>query len=209
MARATKKKTKVEDIEDTELDELEGLEDLDELEDLDDLDADVEEDEDEDEDLEDDEDEDEDEDDDDDDDEEDEEPAPAPKRRGRPAGKTSASTKSKAPAKKTKKAVEKDFVSSSDVAEHLGVDTRTLRMVLRKHNIEKDPDSSRYQWSSLNHPTVKKIAKLIKSGEATNIRKEQLDKLKTVQAEKRAAKKAAPATKAKGKSKKRKAAEDE
>jgi hypothetical protein len=164
MAKAAKSKNKKSDeIEDTELDELAALEDLDDLE-TDDED----------------EDEDEVEDEDDDDEEEDEDDAPKKGKKGA-KGKT----------KKTKKVVEKDYVGSAEVAEHFGVDARTLRMVFRKHEIPKDADSGQYRWKSFNDPTVKKIGKLLKAGAADEIKKESLDKLKTQQAAKKDAKKAA------------------
>lgn len=163
MAKATKTKKTEEstEIEDTELDELAALEDLDDLE------------------TDDDEDEDEDTDDEDEDEDEDEDDAPKKSKGKKGKGKT----KTKAKAK-----VEKDYVGSAEVAEHFGVDARTLRMVFRKHNITKDPDSNQYRWDSLTDPTVKKIGKLIKAGAADDIKKESLDKLKTQQEAKKAAK---------------------
>lgn len=184
MAKAAKKtKPETEEIDDDELDELAALEGLDDLD----------EDEDEDED-----DTDTDEDDEDDDDDEDE----APKKKGK-------SSKSKST--KPKKVVEKDYVGSAEVAEHFGVDTRTLRMVFRKHEIQKDPDSNQYRWKSLNDPVVKKIGKLLKAGAADDIKKESLEKLKTQQAEKKAAAKAAKESGKgkKGKKNKKKVIEDD
>lgn len=152
----TKKRTKA--VEADELEELEGLEDLDEeLEELDEVVDEADEDDDE---LEDDN---EDDDEDEDDDEEDEEPAPK---------KSKKSSKSTA-----KKKAAKSGVNTAEVAEHFGVDGRTLRMVLRKHGIEKD-ENKRYEWSSLKHPEVIKIGKLLAKGEATAAKKEKLDALK-------------------------------
>jgi hypothetical protein len=167
MATKTRKKGKQVDEELQELEELEELEELDEDED----EEDEEDDEDEDEDDEDDEPEDED---DEDEDDEDEEPAPK-----RSRSKTKASAKSKKSRKPAQsRAAANGKVGSQEVAEHCGIDGRTLRILLRKHEIEKDPDSGRYEWSSLNHPVVKKIVKLVKSGGAQAAKKEGLDRLK-------------------------------
>lgn len=168
----TKKNPKSAEIEDDELDELAALEDLDDLEDEDDTD-------DEDEDVE----EDEDEDDDDlDEDDEDEDEAPPPKKKGGTA-KQKANLK-KAQAAKKKKAAEREGVGSAEVAEHFGVDARTLRMVFRKHGIEKDEDSNQYRWPSFDHPEVKKIGKLLKGGAAKEVKAEGLAKLKAGKADK-------------------------
>lgn len=144
-------------------------EDVEEIESLEDLEDDDVEDEDEPEAVEDDEDEDEDE--------------PAPK---------SKKGKAKAAAAKTTRAKSNGRVGSAEIAEAAGVDARTLRMVLRKHSVEKDEESGRYEWDSLKDPEVKKILKWIKAGEADDIKKESLDRLK--------AKKAADKAKAEKKS---------
>lgn len=177
-AKKTDKNKKSDEIEDSELDELAALEDLD------DLDADADEDEDEDTDTDEDEDEDE-----------------APKKsKGKGGKKGAAKTK-------TKKVVEKDYVGSAEVADHFNVDARTLRMVFRKHGIEKDPDSNQYRWPNFKDKTVVKIGKLLKEGAAEDIKKESLEKLKTTQAEKKAAKKGGKKDKAGKKSKKGKSDE--
>lgn len=176
VAKSTKaaKNKKSAEVTDDEIDELEGLEDLDEeLED-----EEVEEDEDEDEDEEEDEDEDEEEDDEDEDDEE-EEPAAKKKGKGKPKAKKSNAAKN-------------GFVGTAELADDLDIDSRTLRMVLRKLREQDDafaPDSEsgRYQWKSLNDPQVKKIRKAIAKGVHKDIKKESLDRLK----EKKAAEKAA------------------
>lgn len=178
VAKSTKK---APEITDEELEELEALEELD---------ADDEDVEDDEEEVkpksrrkkapvveEDDEDEDEDEDD-------DEEPAP---KKGK--GKKSTPSRSRTTDGK---------VGTAELAEYCGVESRVLRMVLRKHKIEKDPETGRYEWASLKDPEVKKIKKLIDAGEAKNITKEALDKLKDSQA----AKKEQKAAGKKGKGKK-------
>lgn len=155
----TKKRTKA--VETDELEELEGLEDLDEeLEEIDDEDEEDEDDIDESSD-----------DDEEEDDEEDEHDEPTPK-------KTKKTTAAKAKTTKTKKKSTKAGIGTSDVAEHFGTEGRILRMVLRKYNIPKNEESKRYEWSSLNHPDVKKIGKLLAKGAAKEVKKEGLDKLK-------------------------------
>ncbi len=200
VAKSTKKgKGKQAEVTDDELDELETVDDLEE--ELDDLEDDDEEDEDEDDDDEDeeddededDDDEDEDEDDEDDDEDEDDEEEEAPKSK----------KKSK---QRQSRAAANGRVGTAEVAEHCGVDARTLRMVLRKHKIEKDEESGRYEWKSLNHPTVKKVKKLIDKGEADNIKQESLQKLK----DKKAAEKDAKAkTDKKGKKKGKKSKDED
>lgn len=166
--KSRKDEAEDEELEDEDLDDLEGLED--ELDDLED--EDVEEDEDDDED----EDEDEDLDEEDDEDEEDEEDEePAPKKR---SAKSKTSKKSPAKSKPSRSRTTDGKVGTQEVADHCGVDARKLRMVLRKHNIEKDSETGRYEWSSLNHPVVKKIKKLIDSGAASEVQKEKLAGLK-------------------------------
>jgi hypothetical protein len=188
-AKGSSRRKKQEEVvvTDDEIDELESVDELEDDEDLDD-DEDVdeededEEEEDEDEDEPDDE-EDEDEDDEDEDDEEDEAP---PKRAKKP--------------RQTRAAAE-GMIGSNEIAERAGVDARTLRMVLRKHSVAKDPETRRYQWKSWNDKTVKNILKWLKAGEADEIKKESLDKLKETQAAKKAAK--AKAAKKTGSSKKK------
>lgn len=193
---AKKKKAEAE-LSEEDLEELEELEDLDDLdEEEDEVDEDEDEDVDEDEDDEDSDDEDEDEDDsdedddesedededdeddeDEDDDEEDEDEEPEPPKK---KSKKSKSKKSKSKKKSGKsRAAESGKVGTQEVAAHCGIDGRVLRQVLRKHNIPKDPDTKRYEWSSLKHPEVKKIVKLIKErGEHKKVTKESLDNLK-------------------------------
>jgi len=173
VAKSRKTASKTEDVVDQDLDELDELEDLEDLEEeLEEEEEDEEEPEDEeeeeDDDLEDEEDDDfEDEDEDEDEEEEEEE---APRRRSRkPAAKKSKVSRSKSTDGK---------VGTQEVADHFGTDARTLRMVLRKNNIPKNADTARYEWSSLKHPQVIKIGKLIKSGAAERVKKESLDNLK-------------------------------
>jgi hypothetical protein len=174
MAKATKKKSQVDEITDDELEELEGLEELeDEDEDEDETEA-VEPDDDEE----------------DDEDDEDEEPAPKKK-----------SKKGKAKTKRPSRASQDGLVGTQEVAAHCGIDGRTLRMVLRKHKIQKDEDTGRYQWDSLKDPEVKKIKKLVDAGEAKAVKQEGLDKLK---ARNEAKKDAKAKTKKSGKGKKKK-----
>jgi hypothetical protein len=198
VARATKskpknkraaKKTAV--VTDDEIDELESVDELEEDEDLEDDDLeeeDEEDEEDEDEENEEDEDEPDDEEEEDDEDEdEDEEEAP-PKRSKKP---------------RQSRAAAEGKVGSNEIAQKAGIDSRTLRMVLRKHNVKKDPETRRYQWDSWNNKTVKQILKWLKDGEADEIKTESLKKLKETQEAKRAASKKDGGTK-KGKTKKRK-----
>lgn len=189
VARATKKPApkkkgrKNVEVTDDEIDELESVDELEEDEDLedDDLDEDDEdtdedeEDDDEDEDEPDDEDEDVEEDDDEDDDEEDEEEPPK---------------RSKKPRKS--RAAAEGKIGTNEIAEKAGVDSRTLRMVLRKHKVKKDVETKRYQWDSWKNPTVKKILQWLKDGEAEEIKQESLSKLKETQEAKRAAAKKKP-----------------
>jgi hypothetical protein len=192
-ARSTKKKTnpKANDIEDTELEELEALEELDDLDDIEDEvdDAEGVTSDDDDDDDEDDTDEDDDTDPDTDDDidldDEDDTPPPAKAKKGK-------SNKSKA--KPSRSRTTDGMVGTAEIAEAAGVDSRTLRMVLRKHSVPKDEETGRYEWPSLNHKQVKQILKWIKAGEADNIKQDAFNKLK----ERKAAKEdEAPATKGK------------
>lgn len=170
VARTKNRKKPVEE----EIEELEALEELEELDDEDEEEIeDVEE-------VEDDEDEPDDEDDDED---EDDEP---PVKKSRSKTKTTTTKKARTkPAQSRASANGK--VGTQEVAEHFGVDGRTLRMVLRKHEVAKDPDSGRYEWSSLTNREVVRIGKLIKGGAATAVKKEQLDKVKNRKSTKTAA----------------------
>lgn len=164
--------------------ELEELEALEELEDLDEDEVD-EEDEEELEDDEDVEDEEEDEDepeDEEDEDEEEEEPAPKRSRSKKSASTTAKAKRASGP--KQSRAAANGKVGTQEVAEHFGTDGRTLRIVLRKHSIPKDEDSGRYEWSSLKHPQVIKIGKLLKGGAAKEAKQEGLSKLKSSKAKK-------------------------
>lgn len=143
-----------EEILDEELEDLEDVEDLDDLED---------EDEDEDEDDEEEEDDEED-DEDEDDEEEEEEEAPKKSKKGKAKASRSRTTDGK--------------VGTSELAAAAGTDARGLRMVLRKMNIQKDPETSRYEWDSLKDPEAQKIIKAVKKGAVKDAQKESLDKLK-------------------------------
>jgi ABC-type Zn2+ transport system substrate-binding protein/surface adhesin len=143
-----------EEILDSELEDLEDVEDLDDLED---------DDEDEDEESDDGEDEDED-DEEEDEDEEEEEEAPKKSKKGKAKASRSRTTDGK--------------VGTSELAAAAGTDARGLRMVLRKMNIQKDPETSRYEWDSLKDPEAQKIIKAVKKGAVKDAQKESLDKLK-------------------------------
>lgn len=194
MATKGKNRTKGKQV-DEELKELEELEELDELDEEEDEE---EEDEDEDDEEEDDEPEDED-----DEDEDDEEEEPAPK-------KSRSKTKSKSKKTSESRASANGKVGTQEVAKEFGIDGRTLRILLRRHEIEKDEDSGRYEWSSLNHPVVKKIGKLVKSGAAKRAKQEGLDKLKASKTKSTKSKtKSAPAKKTTTKKKRRVVEDDE
>ena len=129
------------------------------------------------------------------DEEEDEEPAP--RRRAKKA----------TPKKKkvTRSRAAKDgMVGSSEVAEHFGIEPRSLRVLLRKNKIPKDADSGTYQWRSLTSPAVVKIGKLIKSGGVRKAQQENFDKLR-----KRAPKKSPAKKTTATKTRRRRASEDE
>ena len=174
-------KNRKKPVKDEELEELEALEELEELDDEEEEEEvdEVEDDDEDEEDEEEDEDEEDDEEEEDEDDEEEEDEEPTPKRRNKSAAK--ASTK-KASSKRGSRP-DDGKVGTQEVAEHFGVDGRTLRIVLRKHGIEKDPDSNQYRWKSLKSPEVIKIGKLLKGGAAEKAKKESLDKLKARKAE--------------------------
>lgn len=188
VARSRKTATKSKDIVDKDLEELEELEDLEDLEDE------LEDEEPEDEEEEDEEEEEEDEDLDDDledldedlEEDEDEEEEEAPKRRTRkPATARS---------KKRSRSNEVDGrIGTQEVADHFKVSSRDLRVLLRKQGIEKDADTQRYEWDSLEDPEVVRIGKLIRKGAIDKAKKESLDRLKEATAKKKAAKKAAKA----------------
>lgn len=111
------------------------------------------------------------------DDEDDEEETP-PKR-----GKKSSSKKSSSKTKKDNSGPSRSRttdgkVGVQEVAEAAGTDARKLRLVLRKHGIEKDEDVGRYEWPSLKNKEVLKIIKLVKGGAVKAAQKESLDNLK-------------------------------
>lgn len=80
-------------------------------------------------------------------------------------------------------------VGTAEIAAEGGCDARTLRMVLRKLQIEKDEETGRYEWDSMKDPTVKKILKELKGGAAERVKQEGLQRLKDQKAAKDAAKK--------------------
>jgi hypothetical protein len=189
-------------VEQDELEESEAIDDLEsEIEELEDLeDEEIEEDEGEEE-SEEPEDEVEDEAEEDEEEEEEEEEEEAPRR----AARTRKGTTTKAKSTTKSRASADGMVGTSDVAEHFGIDSRSLRMLLRKNEIPVDPDSNRYQWKSLTSPQVVRIGKLISAGEHKKAQREQLDKVRAKKAaakpapkpaaKKAPAKKATPATK--------------
>jgi hypothetical protein len=184
MAKATKKAPVVTDDELEELDALEELDDLDE-DDEDETVADAELVEDDDE------------------DEDDEEVEPVAKKTKRQA-KNDASAPTTA--KPSRSRTTDGKVGTREIAEAAGVDGRTLRMVLRKHQVPKDPETGRYEWDSMKAKPVKQILKWIENGEAQDIKTAALDKLKADKAAKKAAKDdEAPAVKSKKGKKNKKA----
>jgi hypothetical protein len=82
-------------------------------------------------------------------------------------------------------------------------------MVLRKHNVEKDAETGRYEWSSMNHKTVKQILRWIEKGEHNDIKKDSLDRLKAKKAAEKAEAPAAKKKNKKGKKSKRVVVEDD
>lgn len=125
----------------------------------------------------------------DDEDEDEEEVEEAPKsKKSSKKGKAAA----KAPKKKStpsKSRTTDGKVGVQEVAEAAGTTPRALRMLLRKHGIQKDEDVARYEWSSLNHPEVKKVLKLVKEGGIKKAQKGSLDKLKSSKKGKQGSKK--------------------
>jgi hypothetical protein len=162
-------------VEQDELEEIEALEELEDLEDLEDEEEvedeeDVEEeDEDEEEEDEEEDDEEEPEDEEEEDDEEEEEEAPRARRKKAAPKKT---------VKQSREAAD-GRVGTQEVADHFNIDSRQLRILLRRNNVPTDPDSGRYSWKSLKDPRVVKIGKLIKSGAAKAAQKEQLEKVRS------------------------------
>lgn len=160
MATRTRKGTTRSKTKAAEVDELEGLEELEELEDLDEVEEEApkpkrtrrtrkakaepepeEDDEDEDDEL--------------DEDEDDEDEAPAPKRRGRAKStptKSRASTKTKSTQSPTRKPPPRRELPSGKVgpdviADLAGVETRDVRIYLRKQEVEKDEETGRYVFT--------------------------------------------------------------
>lgn len=136
----------------------------------------------------------------DDDEDEEEEEEPAPKK------KSKKSSKGKAKGKKSSRSRTTDGkVGTQEIAEAAGIDARKLRILLRKmrsngEDIEPDPETGRYEYSSLNHPMVKKILKAVKSGAADAAAREGLSKLKDRKGKKGKSKKTGAArTKSSGK----------
>lgn len=115
-----------------------------------------------------------------------------PKKSGKGSKKASGKGKSEE-SKPSRSHTTDGKVGTREIAEAAGLEgtsgTRALRMVLRKHSVDKDPETGRYEWDSLKDPTVKKILKWIAEGEAEAVKKEGLDRLKAQQQEKREAKK--------------------
>lgn len=122
--------------------------------------------------------------------------------------KPKSSKKDKKNKKKTTRAKANGKVGTQEIAAEAGCDARTLRMVLRKHEVEKDPESNRYEWDSMENSTVKKILKWIKEGEAKAVKKEGLDKLKKKKEEEKEAE-GKKGKKGKKKSKKKKEEDDD
>lgn len=153
-----KKKKDNDEITDDELKELESLEDVDDEDETTEPDEDTDDDGDEDE---------------------------APKAKKAKKGKKGKKGEDEAPAKKRggaapgkSRAAANGKVGTAEIAAAGGCDARTLRMVLRKHEIEKDEETGRYEWDSMKDPTVKKILKLLKDGEADAVKQEGLQRLK-------------------------------
>jgi hypothetical protein len=69
-------------------------------------------------------------------------------------------------------------IGTAEIAAKGKTDARTLRMVLRKHEVAKNPETNRYEWDSWDDKAVKNILKLLKSGEAENVKQEGLQRLK-------------------------------
>jgi hypothetical protein len=181
IVASTKNRKKA--VEQDELEEIEALEELEDLEDLEDeeeLEDEVEEDEEEEEE----EPEDEVEDDELEEDEEDEEEEEAP----RPKARTRKGTTAKAKTKTTRRSssakpgnsreAADGRVGTPEVAAHFNVDSRQLRVLLRRHDISPNADSGRYSWKSLNSPEVVKIGKLIKSGAHKEAQREAIDTMR-------------------------------
>lgn len=149
MARK-KKAAEVDEVEEI-LDEIEE-EELDDEEEYDDEEADDEEEYDDEADEE--------EEDDEEDLEEEEDPDTKPKKRSRSKGKSKST---------------KEGVGTNEVAEEAGISPRVLRQLLRAE-FEKPEDG--WRWSSMNHPTVKKILKRIREGAAKEQTSKRLEKVK-------------------------------
>jgi hypothetical protein len=159
---ATKGKSRTKKKADEELEDIEGLEELEEA-----VDEDTDDESDDDESTDDEDESDEDESDEDDDGEEVETPK---------SKKKDKKKKEKKP--KQSRAAKEGKIGTAEIAAKAGCDARTLRIVLRKHEIAKDEESGRYEWASFEDKTVKKIMKLLADGAADDAKKESFDKLK-------------------------------
>lgn len=90
------------------------------------------------------------------------------------------------------RAAKEGKVGTREIAEAGDTDARTLRMVLRKHGptgtgeVDKDPETGRWEWDSLDHRDVKKILGWLKRGEAKDVKNESLQKLKDQKAKEKA-----------------------
>lgn len=107
------------------------------------------------------------------DEDDDEEEEEAPKKR---------SSKSKSKSKASRSRTTDGKVGTQELANHLKIEPRALRMVLRRLKIEKDDETQRYEWSSLNHRDVKKIIKAVEGGAVKREQKKSLDNLKAKKA---------------------------
>lgn len=68
----------------------------------------------------------------------------------------------------TRKAAERKTIGAKEVADHLGIEPRTLRAFLRKTE-RAVGRGTRYEWSSLNDPEVKKIVADWKASQAKDV----------------------------------------
>lgn len=99
-------------------------------------------------------------------------------------GKKNKGKKDKSSAPRQTRAAREGKVGTNEIAAEGGTDSRTLRMVLRKHGpdgtgeIDKDPESGRWEWDSMNHRDVRKILGWLKRGEADDVKRDSLNKLK-------------------------------
>ena len=105
---------------------------------------------------------------------------------GRKKGKTT---------KKASKKTTSDTIGSSELAEALGVSGRELRVLLRKQKVSKN-DNNRYEWtdveSALEELGFDDVGDAREALDAA--RKDRIDELKKKTADKKKAKKSAPAS---------------